>query len=375
MTDLPDEFLNDVKSALENLYDFPALNRHPLAAGSPAGGAAEAAGHRLRRELIEAIESLRQQANTTPGGRIYPLLNLHYVAAMPLPEAAASLGVSVRQAYRDLRQGHEAVGWLLWVRRHQAGQGADAPPDALTPTSLTAMIEAAVKAVSRLAEGHSVTVHADLPAAPLTILTDPAAAQQVCIHLLSQTVQAAASGTLTVMLSDAADGIALTLDYPARSPGAPVPIGSAVQGFIERLRLTLEQMSLPDGMARVCLRFSARRAALLVIDDHAGLTDLIQRYVADRALEVLAATDGVSGLALAREMQPSAVLLDLMMPGMDGWELLQRLRTTPETTHLPVIICSVINDPELAYSLGASYFLPKPITREALAAALGQVGV
>jgi CheY-like chemotaxis protein len=237
------------------------------------------------------------------------------------------------------------------------------------------MTEAAIKAVSRLAEAHGVQISATLPDPPVMTLTDPAAAQQVCIHLLSQTVQAAAPDALYVMLDEGEEGTSLTLEYSPRTPGAPVPVGAAVQGFIERLRLTLEQTTPTRGGARVRLHFSARRAALLIIDDHAGLTDLIQRYVADRALQVLAASDALSGLALAREMQPSVVLLDLMMPGMDGWELLQRLRTTPETAHLPVIICSVINDPELAYSLGASYFLPKPITRETLAAALAQVGV
>jgi CheY-like chemotaxis protein len=113
----------------------------------------------------------------------------------------------------------------------------------------------------------------------------------------------------------------------------------------------------------------------LVIDDQAGLSELIQRYAADRALEVLAASDALTGLKLAREIRPGAILLDLMMPGMDGWELLQRLRTTPDTADLPVVICSVINDPELAYSLGASYFLAKPITREALMVALAQIGL
>jgi CheY-like chemotaxis protein len=64
-----------------------------------------------------------------------------------------------------------------------------------------------------------------------------------------------------------------------------------------------------------------------------------------------------------------------MMPEMDGWEFLQRLRARPQTAATPVIVCSVINDPELAYSLGASLFLPKPIGRDDVLVALHQLGV
>jgi CheY-like chemotaxis protein len=64
-----------------------------------------------------------------------------------------------------------------------------------------------------------------------------------------------------------------------------------------------------------------------------------------------------------------------MMPGMHGWEFLQRLRNQPATADTPVIVCSVINNPELAYSLGASLFLPKPVNRQDILDALRQLGV
>jgi CheY-like chemotaxis protein len=64
-----------------------------------------------------------------------------------------------------------------------------------------------------------------------------------------------------------------------------------------------------------------------------------------------------------------------MMPEMDGWELLQRLRSHPSTAAIPVIICSVFNDPELAYSLGASTILTKPVKQTDLVDALRQVRV
>jgi len=64
-----------------------------------------------------------------------------------------------------------------------------------------------------------------------------------------------------------------------------------------------------------------------------------------------------------------------MIPGMDGWEVLQRLRNGPQSAEIPVIMCSVLDSPELAYSLGASLFLPKPVSRDDVLSALSQLGV
>jgi CheY-like chemotaxis protein len=89
----------------------------------------------------------------------------------------------------------------------------------------------------------------------------------------------------------------------------------------------------------------------------------------------MAAASGYEGLKLAQELQPDAIILDVMMPEMDGWEFLQRLRALPQLTETPVVICSVFNDPELAYSLGASANLPKPVGRRDVLEVLRQLGV
>ena len=64
-----------------------------------------------------------------------------------------------------------------------------------------------------------------------------------------------------------------------------------------------------------------------------------------------------------------------MMPGLSGWDVLQTIRTRVETKETAVIICSVFNDPELAYALGASYFISKPVSRDQILSALRQLDV
>jgi CheY-like chemotaxis protein len=112
---------------------------------------------------------------------------------------------------------------------------------------------------------------------------------------------------------------------------------------------------------------------ILVIDDNEGLVNLLRRYLADQPCQVLAATNGSEGLQMARDVLPRAVVLDVMMPDMDGWELLQRIKTNPETEGIPVIVCSVIDDPELAYSLGAERFIAKPVNRQTVLEALHEI--
>lgn len=114
---------------------------------------------------------------------------------------------------------------------------------------------------------------------------------------------------------------------------------------------------------------------VLVIDDNQGLVELLQRYLADQTCSILAATSGAEGVCLAQATVPDAIVLDVMMPQMAGWEVLQRLRNDPRTVHIPVLVCSVINNPELAYSLGAAAFIAKPVGREDILEGLHRIGV
>ena len=133
---------------------------------------------------------------------------------------------------------------------------------------------------------------------------------------------------------------------------------------------------MPAGDAcEFTLRLTTRASKVLIIDDNEGLVELLERYLSSQMCHVFTAATGQEGLERAQELIPDAIVLDVMMPGMDGWELLQRLRTNPATRAVPIVVCTVFNDPELAYSLGASLFLPKPLSRDALLESLRQIGI
>lgn len=98
----------------------------------------------------------------------------------------------------------------------------------------------------------------------------------------------------------------------------------------------------------------------------------------ERALEgtgywLVGARTAEEGLQMARDLQPSVILLDVMLPEMDGWRVLHRLKTDPQTAGIPVVMHSIVDDKLLGLSLGATDYLIKPVEREHLLAALDRL--
>jgi CheY-like chemotaxis protein len=112
----------------------------------------------------------------------------------------------------------------------------------------------------------------------------------------------------------------------------------------------------------------------LVDDDRASL-DLNCAYLDGTATRVLRARDGVEALELIWQTPPAAVVLDIRLPGLDGWQVLTELKADPATAAIPVVIVSVVDDRPRGQALGAAEYLLKPIGREELVDALRCVGV
>jgi signal transduction histidine kinase/DNA-binding response OmpR family regulator len=109
---------------------------------------------------------------------------------------------------------------------------------------------------------------------------------------------------------------------------------------------------------------------VLVIDDDPNALDLLRRTLQGAGVRVVTAGDGEEALNLARTLHPAAITLDVLMPGMDGWEVLGELKGDPETCEIPVIMVTMTDDRNLGYALGATEFLTKPVRRDQLVALL-----
>lgn len=112
---------------------------------------------------------------------------------------------------------------------------------------------------------------------------------------------------------------------------------------------------------------------ILVIDDDAAVTDLLSLLLKSQGFDVTATNNSADGLNLIREKQPDMVVLDLMMPEMDGWEVCKTVRTFSQ---VPIIILSALNDPSMIASVldaGADDYLTKPTPSRVLVAHINRL--
>ena len=132
--------------------------------------------------------------------------------------------------------------------------------------------------------------------------------------------------------------------------------------YPSRLKVSVKYILAPKELPEVVADPGDARV-VLVIDDDPNALDLMSRALRDVSLEVVTARDGETALHLARTLLPAAITLDVLMPGMDGWEVLRELKDDPKTRDIPVFMVTMTDDRELGYALGATEFLTKPVLR------------
>jgi signal transduction histidine kinase/CheY-like chemotaxis protein len=155
------------------------------------------------------------------------------------------------------------------------------------------------------------------------------------------------------MESELGVGSTFTFAIPV---GIPSPLGADLP-----LKATTP---VPDG------RSSA--GGVLVVEDDRRSADLMRVYLDGAGYTVSITGDGLEALELVRRLRPRAVILDILLPGLSGWDLLTRLKADPATAAIPVVIASMLDERGAGFALGASEYLVKPIDREALLEALGR---
>ncbi len=116
---------------------------------------------------------------------------------------------------------------------------------------------------------------------------------------------------------------------------------------------------------------AAGQRLVLAIEDDPSAAELLRVYLEEAGFAFAIAPDGRTGVEWATSLRPAAIVLDILLPDFDGWEVLQRLKGAEATRDIPVIVVSVVDDAPLGFALGAVDYFVKPVSREALLGSLG----
>ncbi len=398
-TEIPEDFILLVRDALVHLYDLAHLQRHALARlVADSGGPLQDAARALRTLLLDSLEQINPGSSVSRNDkewRPYGILTHRYVDGFTIEEIMAELGISLRQFQRDHRKGLLAVAAILWRRWQREGEAAgsaalDATRQgleqevvrlglALEAVGLGDLVEAILQPARALAQGCSVRLETGPPRRAVSARADPMLAKQALLGALSALITARPARISLAWRN--ARGIALLeLDLHP-----PLPADSSSRGELgNRLAAAEELMRAQGGnlemvsddaslrAVRLSFRMAPGRHALL-IDDNASLLQLFERYLIAGGFRVTSAADASAAMQAIEQERPQVILLDVMMRNVDGWQLLQRLRADPSLQDVPIVVCSVLNEPELARALGAQYYLKKPVSPQQLLAALQEV--
>ncbi len=119
--------------------------------------------------------------------------------------------------------------------------------------------------------------------------------------------------------------------------------------------------------------FQATKSTIMVVDDDPDLVDILRARLEQREFNVMGVYSGSQALAGLEKQKPNLIVLDIMMPQMDGLEVLRRLKAAPETSSIPIILLTALDEDEdisTGYKMGADYYIAKPFTKTQMMTAI-----
>jgi len=279
--------------------------------------------------------------------------------------------------------------------------------------NISDVINSAISTASGLVKGKPIELIQKVPATLPTIQADEIRLSQVLINLISNAVKFTEKGSITVEASlqnnsqskpeilvtvtDTGIGIAKedqnklfqrfsqVDDSPTRKTGGTGLGLSICRSFIEmhggKIGLLHSEVGkgsvffftipAPQSVPTMNLEhLISGENIILSIDDDAQVISLYDRFLRPHGYEVIPLTDPTQAVQKARELKPFAITLDIMMPQKDGWQVLKDLKKDEQTRDIPIMICSILEEEEKGFNLGASEYLVKPFLQDDLASAI-----
>jgi CheY-like chemotaxis protein len=388
-------FISLFKDLISRLYDRVAIETHPLTASFPLAEAAftrraEAVQLLIQDEIAQLRPEGKEILTQSPEWRPYLILQKRYVEGQDPHEIAKSFFIGDRQFRRDHSRALQTLSTRIWQKYFQANASStreetvDLFEDQGTfelhseQLDVNEVIGGVIKLIERRLEIENVHLELNLSPFPLQVFTDRILLRQILLSLLNYVLHLRGQSGLTLR-TEVSRTMTMSILFDADEQWASIQSDEQdslefARRLSQRLPARVDEMYPPQdksGPAEIRLVFTVSQPrTVLIVDDHVAAQKMFQRYLSRANLEVIGVTDPSQGLVMAQKIQPALIILDVMMPHIDGWEVLQTLQLDPGTKHIPVIVCSAWGEPELAHSLGAVAFLKKPVIQKDLLDAL-----
>ena len=394
-------FANELHQALTHLHDSSYEPSRVLC--DVAGLGPESGVLALRSSIIQAIHKLRPDARTPVSAqsrRVYEVLYNRFVLKLTQEETAERLHMSRSSVNRLQKDAIHALAGLVWERWQSRvapdGSDVEAKPQSIdgvaadwqeqverelaslqdrTPDGFCEVGEAigdALRIVHALAATYRVCFVVKSVQPDLVAAVHPVLLRQILISCLERLARNVSSRWIDVYarLEDGNARITLTgtvddntgLSRDELVGDVPLPKDISLD------------VHLDGGQASVWITApSEGRVTVLVVDDNEDMARLYRGAAVGTRYHVMHVAQGRDLAAVVESASPRIIVLDVMLPDIDGWTVLMQLRENPATRSIPVIISSVVREEQLARSLGAACYLAKPVRPREFIRALDRV--
>ncbi len=388
-------FRDYLQETLSHLYD-PTHDPHPILWTVTGCDPKEGFEH-LRDTLIRCIEALRPGEDvpeTARSWRIYSVLYHRYIRNLTQAEAAEHLNITPRHLRREQKSSVNVLAERLWKTQDGSpalGSGRSEQQETQSETKqepegwrdqlqqeLTVLQDGSTRSIAdvsytmrRAAESTRTLTDQQKTRVVIEDSTEealaainPSALRQIVIIGICKLAKFIDGGEITLRSELKGDRIRISVTghpiLPQAEPSSEViqeMVAMAKDGDVEIVsdnRHVTVNVELP----------AATMTRVLVIDDNQDLVHFFHRYTTGTRYQIESAVSEEAIFDLIDRDPPDVIVLDVMLPDVDGWELLAHLHEYPATRETPIILCSVIREEELALALGATLYLPKPVHRQ-----------
>jgi CheY-like chemotaxis protein len=386
------KFLNDVKDILNHLSDPAYLENHNLTNLFYKGDDSALAirMHSLRETIQQGIDFLRPPEGTPVNAsewRCYKILTFRYFQLKEWHVIEEELGLSQRQVQRDLKKGLDALISILWdhyVSQNQVENQSNNVQEELIETydqelikeelknweisydliNLSQILEQALQLCKSFlkTELHNRVNMLDVDA-DLNVLVDQVLTKQGLYKVFSM-IGSSPDNLQVHLRTRKLNEYFFELSFSFNTENLnTIEHWSIAQLFFTIQGLT-HSITKNENQSVISVILPVKKQiSCLVIDDVESVRRLIERMLGSYGIQVFGADNYYTALNLIQLVKPDFILLDILMPKMDGWQMIKNLKSNPETSDIPVIICSVLFEPELSQAVKASAYIRKPINR------------